>query len=230
MPMCPIVLRSSTVGVRRRSQVRTLPNAATGGTTQDRLVRLIGEPSQATEATEADRNGLVGICVAGCGTGGTAMIVMQGLVDCAFDGDTTAGHYVVSSDSSPGACQDAGPSPPPFGQLLGRVTETRTGAGLAEVLLYGPGVEAFLDDTKLSLLGGTVSGPVQLQGATSTALRHEIGSDDTFVAVQDNANTLTMTHICGGVPCVNKDAVAPPGGRFRWGGTANPDHSHRGRQ
>ena len=123
-------------------QVRmTRTNAATG-TVVNRLAWLnTADPRTVRTPPLGDTGGVLGICIANCGTTGTATIVMQGIVECEFDDTTVSGDYVTLSTTVVGACQSAGATFPATGQVLGRVLETIGAAGLADVVLWGDGVE-----------------------------------------------------------------------------------------
>ena len=110
----------------------TLPNSATG-TGQYLLVTLTGNPSKAATApTSSDR--IIGICISGCGSTGSATIAVGGIAACSFDGATTAGNFVRSSATDAGKCQDAGATRPATG-LVGYVLTTNASAGTYDVLL-----------------------------------------------------------------------------------------------
>ena len=132
-------------------QVRiTRPNGAATGTVLNRLVWLNATaPTQGRTPPLGESNGVVGVCLAGCGTTGTATIVTQGVVECDFDGATTAGHYVVISDTVDGACQDGGETFTQAAgrQVIGRVLETIGAAGLADLVLFGTGVQGTTTST-----------------------------------------------------------------------------------
>ena len=128
----------------------TRPNGAATGTVLNRLVWLNATaPTQGRTPPLGESNGVVGVCLAGCGTTGTATIVTQGMVECDFDGATTAGHYVVISDTVDGACQDGGETFTQAAgrQVIGRVLETIGAAGLADLVLFGTGVQGTTTST-----------------------------------------------------------------------------------
>jgi hypothetical protein len=109
-----------------------IPNSASG-TTQYYVATLTGAPSKAANA-DTSTDVIIGICVSGCGTTGTATIAVAGKASCTFDGATTAGHFVRRSTTSAGRCSDAGTSRPTTG-FVGYVTTTNATAGTYEVLL-----------------------------------------------------------------------------------------------
>jgi hypothetical protein len=74
------------------------------GTTQYALVKLQtlgGLNSEATIATTGDTNGVLGVCIVGCGNSGNATIVRWGTVLCSFDQGTTAGFRLTAQPIRP---------------------------------------------------------------------------------------------------------------------------------
>ncbi len=112
-----------------------VPNAATTGTTVNKLAKLTGAPSTAVIAAISDTSGVVGIVVDGAGITGAAQIAQQGQAVCAFDGATTAGDYVQISSTTAGDCHDTGATYPNSGQVLGVVLSTNAAAGNYGVLV-----------------------------------------------------------------------------------------------
>ena len=86
----------------------TLLNATTTGTVVNKLVTLTGAPSTGVLPSVGSTADIIGVCINNCGSTGSAEIVVQGLVECEFDGATTAGNYVGISDTVDGECQDVG--------------------------------------------------------------------------------------------------------------------------
>ena len=114
----------------------TLANATTTGTTQFKLVKLIGAPSTAVIAATSDTHGILGICDMACGTSGAPIIAVSGVETCAFDGATTAGDYVQISSTTGGDCHDTGATTvPSSGEIIGRALATSSSAGNASVFL-----------------------------------------------------------------------------------------------
>ncbi len=113
-------------------------NESVTGTTANRLAKLTGAPSTAVIAATSDTSGVVGVCVTGCGTTGSAQIAIEGQVNCDFDGATTAGDYVAISSTIGGKCRDAGSTYPTSGQVLGRVLNSNAVAGTYAMQLFGP--------------------------------------------------------------------------------------------
>lgn len=114
----------------------TIANEGVTGTTVNHFVKLTGAPSTAIISSSGDAGGMVGVCVANCGTTGDAEIQVTGIVQVDFDGSTTAGNYVENSNSVDGEGTDAGSSYPTTEQVLCRVTQTIGAAGLANCLLF----------------------------------------------------------------------------------------------
>jgi hypothetical protein len=97
-----------------------------------------GSLSNAVIASTGDTNGVQGICVAGCGTSGTATIQESGTAQCVFDNATNANDYVQIGAN--GDCHDTGFSSSPSGaiQTIGRVLATNIAVGTYSVELFGP--------------------------------------------------------------------------------------------
>lgn len=178
----------------------TLANAASTGTTLNKLVKLTGAPSTGVLAATTDTSGIIGMCFSGCGTTGSAVVQNRGQVFCIFDGATTAGDYVSISSTSAGACHDNGSTLPTSGQILGRVLSTNVGAGTYKM--------DFAELTQGSSAGG--SGTVNSGTAGNVAY---YASSTTAVSTNSNMNlvganvgigtdttpdaTLEITHVTG---------------------------------
>jgi hypothetical protein len=115
------------------------PNDATTGTSVGKLAKLTGSPSAAMITATTDTTGATGIVTGGAGTSGMASIARSGQVNCAFDGATAAGDYVIISSAVAGDCHDAGTTYPVGMQIVGRVLNTGSVAGSYPVDL-GPEV------------------------------------------------------------------------------------------
>lgn len=118
----------------------TIANAASTGTTVNRLAKLTGAPSTAVVTATTDTEGAIGICVGGCGTTGSATVAIIGQVSCEFDGATTAGNYVVISTTTAGMCHDGGSAFPTAQAAYGRVLSTNGGAGTYVMELMTPDI------------------------------------------------------------------------------------------
>lgn len=106
---------------------------SSGGTTAKYLAVLSGSSKQVAGAATAT-GGVIGVCVSGCGTSGTAEIAIHGRVTCTFDNAVVEGDY-VQPDGATGKCHDAGSSyPTAGGSIVGRVLETGA-AGDREIFL-----------------------------------------------------------------------------------------------
>lgn len=115
----------------------SLTNNNATGTTLNNLVKLDGS-GNAVSAIGTDTGGIIGICVAGCGTSGSATIQTSGSVKCTFDFvNAIAGHYVQNSSNTSGDCLDAGASYPIgttfTNQIIGRALATGSGAVLIDL-------------------------------------------------------------------------------------------------
>ena len=119
-----------------------IPNAATTGTTLNKLAKVTGSPATAIIASTSDSNGVIGVVVDGAGTTLSAQIARGGQAPCVFDGATTSGDYVQISSTTAGDCHDAGASYPGTGQVLGRVLSTNASTGTYAMLVAGPEMQA----------------------------------------------------------------------------------------
>ncbi len=119
-------------------------NAATTGTSLNKLAKLTGNPATAVIAATTDTSGVVGIVVDNAGLGGTtpAQIARSGQAPCVFDGATTAGDYVQISSTAAGDCHDAGGSYPSSGQVIGRVLSSNSAAGTYAMLVSSVDIPA----------------------------------------------------------------------------------------
>jgi len=139
LPLCGSNLRGSEIV--RPPNVIYVANEVATGTIPGGLVKLTGAPSKGIVMTAGDTFGAIGICTSGCGVAAvsaTASIANWGNATCAFDGATTAGHYVGISAMTGGMCTGAGAVYPANRQVLGRVLSTNGGAGVYPVVLFGP--------------------------------------------------------------------------------------------
>lgn len=118
----------------------TVANDSGTGTATNLLAKLTGAPSTVRNAEITDTENALGICTSGCGTTGDATIAIAGQVDCAFDGSTTAGNYVVISATDAGKCHDAGSTFPTDKAAYGRVLTTNVGAGTYAMTLMTPDI------------------------------------------------------------------------------------------
>ena len=123
-----------------RSVLTTIANDGTTGTTSSKLAKLTSaSPSTVVKALKTDTQ-VTGIVVNGDGTtaGTSAQIATVGQANCAFDNTPIAGEFVTISSAVDGDCHDYGGSPPPAGQILGRVLVSGTSQSTQPVLLFGP--------------------------------------------------------------------------------------------
>lgn len=113
-------------------------NDGVTGTSAGLIAKLSGAPAVAVTAGLSDQNGAIGICVTGCGIGGTGSFTTVGTASCIFDGATTAGDYVQVSSTGAGKCHDAGASFPATNQVIGRVLSTNAGTGTFSMAVFSP--------------------------------------------------------------------------------------------
>jgi hypothetical protein len=119
-----------------------IANESSTGTTLNTLTKLTGAPSTAIIATAGDTGEVIGVCTAGCGTTGSATITLMGRVSLAFDGSTTANHYIQISAATNGDGTDAGATYPTSGQVNGRVLSTNVGSGTYSIDLFPSEIKA----------------------------------------------------------------------------------------
>jgi hypothetical protein len=127
---------TGNIGLGTSAISKSITNEGSTGTTVNKLAKLTGAPSTAIIAATTDTNGIIGIVSSGAGTSGNAQVIQSGIASCAFDGATTAGHYVQISPSVAGDCTDAGAAYPASGQILGRVLSTNGSAGAYNIDIF----------------------------------------------------------------------------------------------
>ena len=147
-------------------------NESGTGTTLNTLTKLTGAPSTAIIATAGDTGGVIGVCTAGCGTTGSATITLMGRVSLAFDGATTANHYVQISAGTNGDGTDGGSTYPISGQVNGRVLSTNGGAGTYDIDLFPSEIKASSGgggpgSTLFTYVNATGTGPNNSNAETS---------------------------------------------------------------
>ena len=168
----------------------TRANGSATGTVLNKLAWLnTADPATVRTPPLGDTGGVLGICIATCGTTGTATIVMQGIVECDFDGPTVSGDYVTLSTTVAGACQSAGATFPTQGQVLGRVLETIGAAGLADIVLWGDGVEG--------------------SPAVAAGLPDVLAVEDAYTGANSLANSVYLGNATNGV-CLYTDGSNVP--------------------
>lgn len=146
----PIVTSAGTVILNTSSLIETLPNAASVGTADNKLVIFASGTSTVRTALTSSTSNTIGICVPGisgtsCGTTGNASIAIAGQANCVFDGATTAGNFVTASTGTAGDCHDAGSSVPTAVFVIGQVLSTNGGAGTYPVDISPIGAMAALN-------------------------------------------------------------------------------------
>lgn len=135
-----LVSTTNNFSVTTKALSMSAPNETGTGTTASRLVKFNGS-GEAIITAAAETAGIVGVCVANCGTSGSATVAVMGASSCVFDNATTAGHYVGVSSSAAGGCTDLGSATFPAGgtTVIGIVTETGI-AGTRALYLNTPDV------------------------------------------------------------------------------------------
>jgi len=118
----------------------TVPVTNSGtGTTNGLLAKLTGAPSTAVTVLTSDTGGAIGVVVSGGGTTGTAIVGVNGIVSCTFDGaGVVANHYVQISATTAGNCKDGGASYPASGQVVGMALQTIGSSGPANMVVFPP--------------------------------------------------------------------------------------------
>lgn len=136
-------------------------NDPTTGTTQFTLTKIVS--TGAVIMGSSDANGYVGVCVANCGTTGTAWIAFAGEVPIKVDGSTTFGHYLIQSATVSGDGLDSGATTyPTSGVVVGKVHQASTGAGTLSQVDIIP---------EIKVNAGTVA---SVNGATGTVSLHDL--------------------------------------------------------
>ena len=164
-------------------------NAASTGTTLNKLAVLTGAPSTVVLPATNVTSGIIGVVVGGAGTSGTAQIAVLGTPSCVFDGATTAGHAVVNSPTTAGDCHDTGAATPPAGnQLLGYVLSTNASGGTYTFQMTG----AYAPATPIVSVSGTAPvGAATASGAVTVSLN----LDSNFTT---SSNNLAFASIASG--------------------------------
>lgn len=192
----------------------TMINEGVTGTAINQLVKLTAaQPSTAIQATTTDKGGIIGVCVAGCGTTGSATIQQSGQTACAFDAvPITDGDYIQISALTNGFCSDAGATyPTTNGQVMGRVISVSTNP--RQIILFGPEIKPTASTS--ASVACTVFAPVTVtnnnatQNLQSCAIAantlvagSELSIDIVGVESTAGAQTITIgTSLGGGAVC-----------------------------
>jgi hypothetical protein len=195
------VLKVDTHGLELSApSVARLTNAATG-TTLNTLVQLTSAGTVATASTTGNPLAL-GIVEFGAGTSGTAVVALDGVVNCRFDNATTYGDYVVISTTfvttTPvaGDCHDAGAKDPAGGiQVVGIVLQGIASPGLAQIYLYGEQKRAIGSLGSLSFTGETAAIPATTLFTPLTSGLFRVN----FYTTATSGTTCTLPCIVGNV-------------------------------
>ncbi len=106
-----------------------------GGTVLNGLVKLTSTGTVVKTAT-GDTDGIIGVCIAGCGTSGLAFIQTFGIVSLNLDGATVSGHFLINSSTVASDAHDGGATRPTVRASIGYMVDTTSGvAGLHQVFL-----------------------------------------------------------------------------------------------
>ncbi len=196
------------------------PNAASTGTTVNKLVKLTGAGTGVISSA-GDTGGVIGICTgntstgaSACGTSGSSEIAIQGTYSCVFDGATTADDYVTISTSVAGDCHDFGATYPIGQQVLGRVLVTAA-AGTRSMVLFGPefnsSVRPFvcvspgLGDGLNAMTAGTYlqSNCYNYTGSTVTITGVKCLTDNSGTTTANVTNGAGTALLTGAITCAN---------------------------
>ncbi len=147
---------------------RVFGNDPTTGTAMGQLVMLSAADTVIT-APMGTVSGVIGTCYSGCGTTGTSVIKMGGLLTCIYDGAPVPGHYAQVSTTQNGKCTDSGfapPTRPTSGtQIIGIVDSTANFANSLNTIF-------FPSDQKASGGGTTYTAipPITIDGSNNIGL------------------------------------------------------------
>jgi hypothetical protein len=164
-----------------------VPNAASTGTTVNKLAKLTGAGTAVITAT-TDTSGVIGVVIGGAGTTGNAAIVRDGEASLVFDGATTANDYISISSSVTGDGTDAGATCPGSGQVIGRVLSTHGSGGTYAIIVGSSGCGG----------GGGGSGTVTSAGLTQTGSLFTITGTPITTAGNININFTGLLPVANG--------------------------------
>lgn len=192
-----------------------IANEGATGTTANKLVKLTGAPSTSIVAGTSDTGGVLGICVSGCTTTGSAVVARAGQANCVFDGATTAGDYVQISSTVAGDCHDTGLStwPTSGGQVIGRVLSTN-GAGGTFLTTLHIGTQAipagFTAPTGTGVATVT-AGALDVASTSTSGTGGFLRAASPTLTPANNANALTFTAASAGVGTVTTNGTLVTG-------------------
>lgn len=172
-----------------------IPNESGTGTTLNKLVKLTSAGTAIIAAT-TDTAGVIGVCSAGCGTTGSATVLMIGEHSCVFDSATTANNFVTIDTSTTGNCMDAGSADPAAvtTALVGIIPTTNGAGGTFDVLFNLPSITSVSNITGSG--GGSGYTTVQEEGS-NLAKRKTLNFSGTGVTCADGSNKTTCTFTGG---------------------------------
>jgi hypothetical protein len=136
LAICLLSLCSFAQAPSSYPYVKAVPNDTVTGTTQFLLAKINASGNAIVMAT-TDVNGYSGVCISNCGIGGTALLVVAGLVPVTMDNTATIGDYVTISSTTGGRAHDVGASTyPKTGAVIGRVQVGASSGAQAMIDLF----------------------------------------------------------------------------------------------
>lgn len=196
-----------------------MANAASTGTTVNKLAIATGAPSTALIASTGTTAGVLGIVAAGAGTTGNAIIAIDGELACAFDGSNVAGNWAVISTTTAGDCHDSGTastSAPPTG-TIGLSISTNSGAGAYTVKLGGAGLPSQASGGGGSTFTSSIASigfPTTTAVTAQTATLPAIWTSGTITSVHSSTaggGTFVFTINIGGTPVTGCTGITVSG-------------------
>lgn len=194
--------------------VKYIPNDPSTGTTQFTLTKINSSGNAVIMAT-TDANGYAGICVANCGTTGSAWIAFAGVVPLKVDASTTVLHYVTVSGTTGGDGHDTGvTSYPSSGDVIGRVAIASSGSGSFSMVDLGPEIQGALASFPQHLIipsancNNTTAGAGWSIGSGGTvSCRAGTNNLGGFIAITDTSSTFAQFAVM--IPIDWNSAVNP---------------------
>ena len=145
---------------------QTVTNSGTVGTATGLLAKLTSTGARTILTSDTAIANLLGVCVSGCSTSGSALVGVAGSVQAQFDGSTTAGDFVVASTTSAGKVHDAGATLPTSVNVVGFAGSTNVGAGTYTLNINPVGTASA---TTVTAKPGGTSGQIQWNNAGAFA-------------------------------------------------------------
>lgn len=195
--------------------VFVIPNKSTTGTMVNKIVKLdtTASPATAIIATTSDTTNVLGVCVSGCGTTGSATILTVGQAACQFDGTATVGHYVIVSTGTTGDCADSGSATtyPTGVAVLGVVAESGTNASPRQVDWNTPDVA--------SASGGPSGKGTAIQVAGTNTKSIANFNATTPAAAANNVNATFQASTSGNTTSISAEIDGTAFTNFAYNGT-----------